>query len=149
MGEGRVFPVALGGDVEQDAAALRQAAQGGAHLALDMVGNAQEPNSTLAALGALNRGGRLVLMGGGAAPVPLNYLQVMFRNLEIVGNFMHAPNAYLPLLAMVRSGQLDLTRLKPRVFALSDLERAMDAAQNADSLEIVVATSKQESDPSP
>jgi alcohol dehydrogenase len=79
-------------------------------------------------------------MGSSAAPVPLNYLQVMFNNLEIIGNFMHPQNAYLPLLALVRSGQLDLTPIKSRVFSLSELERAVSAAKEAGSLEIVAVT---------
>jgi alcohol dehydrogenase len=139
-GGSRVSTVVLSGDVEKDTVALRSEAGGGAHLAFDMVGNARDPNSTLAALGALHRGGRLVLMGS-SAPVPLNYLQVMFNNLEIIGNFMHTQNAYLPLLALVRSGQLNLHPIRPIVFALPDLVRAMVAAGSAGSLELVVVSS--------
>jgi len=65
----------------------------------------------------------------------------MFNNLEIIGNFMHAQNAYLPLLAMVRSGQLNLSPIKPKVFTLADLQQAMEYASEADSLEVVVVTS--------
>jgi alcohol dehydrogenase len=136
-GGAKVIPVALSGDVEKDVVAIRKAAGGGAHLAFDMVGGAQDPNSTLAALGALHRGGRLVLMGSSAAPIPINYVQVMFNNLEIIGNFMHAQNAYLPLLALVRSGQLDLSPIRPSVFALADLEQAMEAAGKAGSLQLI------------
>jgi alcohol dehydrogenase len=138
----RVSAVILSGEVDKDTATLRSAAGGGAHLALDMVGNAKDPNSTLAAFGGLYRGGRIVLMGSSTAPVPLNYLQVMFNNLEIIGNFMHPQNAYLPLLALVRSGQLDLRPIRPNVFALSDLEQAMGAAEQARSLELVVIVSQ-------
>jgi alcohol dehydrogenase len=141
-GGSHVAPVVLSGDVEKDVAALRSAAGGGAHLALDQVGNAKDPNSTLAALGGLHRGGRMVLMGSSTAPVPLDYLQVMFNNLEIIGNFMHAQNAYLPLLAMVRSGQLNLRQIRPNAYALAELERAMEAAGKASSLELVVVTSQ-------
>ena len=59
----RVHPVILTGNVESDAAALRQAAAGGASLAFDMVGWAQDANATIAGLKSLRRGGRLVLMG--------------------------------------------------------------------------------------
>jgi alcohol dehydrogenase len=142
VGGSHVSPVVLSGDVEKDTATLRSAAGGGAHLAFDMVGNAKDPNSTLAALGGLHRGGRLVLMGSSAAPVPIDYLQVMFNNLEIIGNFMHAQNAYLPLLALVRCGRLDLRPIRPNVFALPDLDRAMEAAGKAGSLELVVMTSQ-------
>lgn len=137
----RVVPVVLAGDVEKDAAQLRRAAGGGAHLAFDIVGNAKDPNSTLAALSALYRGGRIVLMGSSAAPIPLNYLLVMFNNLEIIGNFMHPENAYSSLLALIRSRQLDISPIKPRAYSLSDLEMAMDYATKAGSLEIVVVTS--------
>jgi hypothetical protein len=50
--------------------------------------------------GALYRWGRIVLMGSSAAPIPLNYMQMMFNNLEMIGNFMHAQNAYLALLSV-------------------------------------------------
>jgi threonine dehydrogenase-like Zn-dependent dehydrogenase len=119
---------------------LRGAAGGGAHLALDMVGGANDPNSTLAALGAPYRGGRLVLMGSSAVPLPIDYLQPTFNNLEIIGNFMHAQNAYLQLLALARSGQLDLRPIRPKQFRLSDLEAAMAYAATATSLELVVVT---------
>ena len=141
-GGSRVSAVVLSGNVEKDPVALRSAAGGGAHLAFDMVCNAKDPNSTLAALGALHRGGRIVLMGSSTAPVPLDYLHVMFNNLEIIGNFMHAQNAYLSLLALVRSGQLDLRSITPNVFALSDLDNAMEAAGKAGSLELVVVTTR-------
>lgn len=137
-GGGRVVPVALSGNVEADTAALRTASDGGAQMALDMVGNAKDPNSTLAALGALRRWGRCVFMGSATVPIPVNYLLMMFNNLEIIGNFMYPQGAYLPLLALVRSGQLDLSPIRPVVFPLAQLHSAMQYAKDADSLEIVV-----------
>ena len=136
----RVVALALQGDAEKDAAALRAATGGGAHLAFDMVGGAKDPNSTLAALNALYRGGRLVLMGSSTVPLPLNYMLMMFNSLEIIGNFMYPQSAHLSLLALVRSGQLDLRAIKPKVFPLPDLEHAMDYAAKARSLELVVMT---------
>ena len=70
----RVATVTLSGDIIADAASLRAAAGGGAHMALDIVGGAQDPNATLAALRALKRGGRLALMGSmaGSASDPLS-----------------------------------------------------------------------------
>ena len=140
-GGDRVFPVVLTGDVAKDTEALRDAANGGAHLAFDQVGNAKDPNSTLAALGSLYRWGRIVLMGSSAVPIPINYLQMMFNNWEIIGNFMHPQGAYLPLLSLVRSGQLDLSPIKAKVFSLPELEPAIEYASKAGSLEITVVTS--------
>lgn len=72
----------------------------------------------------------------------LNYLLVMFNNLEIIGNFMHAQNAYLPLRALLRPGQLDMSPITPKVFSLLNLTRAtMQYAGEADSLEMIVVTS--------
>jgi alcohol dehydrogenase len=141
-GDSRLSTVALSGDMQTDAAALRAAAGGGAHMALDMIGNAKDPNSTLSVLTALYRGGRVVLMGSSPAPLPLNYMQVMFNNLEVIGNFMHPQNAYLPLLALAEAGLLDLRVIKPNVFALADLQSAMEAAAKAGSLEMVVMSSR-------
>ena len=69
----RVAPVALAGDVAADAKAIREASGGGADIAFDMVGNAADPRSTLAALTSLKRGGRLVLMGSMTVDLPLPY----------------------------------------------------------------------------
>jgi NADPH:quinone reductase-like Zn-dependent oxidoreductase len=72
-----------------DAAALRQAAGGGAHMALDMVGSATNANSTLAALRSLHGKGRLILMGSMSVPLPVPYLEMMVNGWEIMGNFMY------------------------------------------------------------
>ena len=137
-GGSRVVPVALVGEVEADAAALRAAADGGAELAFDMVGRATDPNATLAALRGLRRGGRLVLMGSMATPLPLDYGTVMINNLEIIGQFMYPGDAYRRLLELVRTGLLDLRAIAPRVFPLAELPAALDAAAVAGSLECVV-----------
>jgi alcohol dehydrogenase len=66
---------------------------------------------------------------------------MMFNNLEIIGNFMHVQSAYLPLLSLVRAGQLDMSPIKPKAFSMPDLAQAMDYASKARSLELVVITS--------
>lgn len=138
----RVVPVPLTGDVAKDASALRAAAGGGAHLAFDMVGGAKDPNSTLSALVSLYRYGRLVLMGSSTAPVPINYMLMMSNSLEIIGNFMYPRDAYLALLALLRSGQLNLSAIVPKVFSLDDLPQAMEYAAKARSLECVIIVPK-------
>jgi alcohol dehydrogenase len=137
-GGARVKPVTLSGDAQADAASLRTAAAGGAQLAFDMVGQAADPNATLAALGALRRGGRLVLMGSMTVPLPLSYTQVMANDLEIIGQFMYPANASRRLLDFVSGGLLNIGAIAPKVFALADLPQAMDAAANAASLECIV-----------
>jgi alcohol dehydrogenase len=103
VGGPRVATVALSGDVEADAKALRAATGGGAHMAFDMVGGAQDPSATLAALKSLRRGGRLVLMGSMAVPLPISYLEVMLNDLEIVGQFMYPQDTFMRLVDLTRA----------------------------------------------
>jgi len=134
----QVIPVKLTGDLEADTAALRAAAGGGAPMAFDIVGHSADATATLAALHALRRGGRLILMGGMSAPVPIPYNYVMTNNLEIVGHLMHAPDTYAKLLELVRSGRLDISPIIPKAFALEDLPAAMEAAATVPGHEFVV-----------
>jgi alcohol dehydrogenase len=138
LGGKSVVPVALSGDTRVDAAALRDAACGGAEMAFDMVGGAQEPSSTLAALGALRREGRLVLMGSLMVDLPVPYLQTMLQGIEIIGNFMHKPDAFRKVLALASAGRLDFSAITPIVFPLADLNAAMDRAAAAGGLEQIV-----------
>ena len=134
----RVRPVVLTGDLQSDTTALRAAADGGAQMAFDMVGQAHDPNATLAALGALRRGGRLVLMGSMITPLPVSYMQLMANDLEIIGQFMYPVDANRRLLELLRIGRLDLSPIVPKIFTLADLPEAMDAAAKARSLECVI-----------
>ncbi len=134
----RVSTVALTGDVQADARALRAASNGGAHMAFDMVGQAKDPNATLAALHSLHRGGRLILMGSMTPDLPLPYTPVMLNNLEIIGQFMYPASAYQRLLELLRNGLLDISPIRPRVYPLAALPEAMEAAATASNLECVV-----------
>ncbi len=138
LGGARVGTVALFGDVEGDAKALRAAAGGGAQMAFDMVGGAQDPKATLAALKSLRRGGRLVLMGSMAVPLPIPYLDVMLNNFEILGQFMYPPDTFARLVDLARANLLDLRAIRVRSFPLEALPEAMEAAATAGGLECVV-----------
>ena len=138
VGGSRLATVTLSGDVEADAKALRAAAGGGAQMAFDMVGGAQDPTATLAALKSLRRGGRLVLMGSMTVPLPIPYLEVMLNNLEIIGQFMYPSDAFMRLIDLARSGLLDLRAIGVRSFPFDALPAAMEAAATADGLECVV-----------
>ena len=134
----RVTAVKLSGDVQADAASLRAAADGAVDIAFDMVGQAGDANSTLAALNSLKRGGRLVLMGSMTTPLSLSYGDVMRNNWEIIGQFMYAAGAYRSLLSLLRTGLLDISPIRPMTFPLARLPEAMDAAGEASNLECVV-----------
>jgi alcohol dehydrogenase len=137
----RVIPVRLSGNQQADATALRAAAGGGAQIAFDMVGQARDPNSTLAALYSLRRAGRLVLMGSMTTPLPLPYTDVMLNDWEIIGQFMYPGHAYRRLMAMVRSGLLDISVIRPVTFPLDALREATERAATAGNFDCVVIQS--------
>jgi alcohol dehydrogenase len=135
----RVSTVILKGDAEADAKAIKDAAGGrGAHLALDQVGRASDPASTLAALKSLERGGRLVLMGSMTSPLPIAYGELMANDWEVIGNFMYRPGDFRTLVSLVRSGLLDLDKVHIRAFPMEELPRAMDIAAQMRGLDCTV-----------
>src|SRR5258708_12258943 len=84
VGGPRVSTVALTGDVKADADALRAGSGGGAHMAFDMVGQAGDPNATLAALHGLRRGGRLVLLRSLTTTLPVPHPPLLLNTWEII-----------------------------------------------------------------
>ncbi|MGO9008249.1 MAG: zinc-binding dehydrogenase [Beijerinckiaceae bacterium] len=136
----RVTTVALAGDADADARALRQAAGGGGDLALDIVGRAESASSTQATLHALRRGGRLVLMGSVKEPLPLFVGEMLANDWEVMGCFMYPKEAPARLAAMAASGLLDLGKINIRVFPLRDLEAALEAASRMRGLDLTAVT---------
>lgn len=134
----RVVTVATTDDAKKDLLNVRNASLGGADLAFDMVGGASDPSMTLTALRGLLPGGRLVLMGSMTVDLPIPYTEVMLNGWEILGNFMYPAQAYGRLLDLLRSGQIDIDAIDSKVFALSDVLSAMEAATKASNLECVV-----------
>jgi alcohol dehydrogenase len=54
------------------------------------------------------------------------------------GQFMYSPAPYRRLLDLVRAGLLDISPIRPRVFPLTALPEAREAAATEGSLECVV-----------
>ena len=134
----RVIPVALQGNASEDAIAIKRACNGGADVAFDMVGNANDPNSTLAALFSLMPGGRLVIMGSMTVDLPIPYTQVMINSWSILGNFMYPKDTMRKMIELVKSGQLPIDMIEPKVFSMAQLNEAMDVAATAKNLENVM-----------
>lgn len=135
---GSVIPVAMEGNIENDVKALREATKGGAHVVLDMIGGASSADSTLACIKALRRGGTSVLTGSLTVPLPLNYAEMLNNNLVVRGSFMYTENDALTLLGLLRSGRIDLSKMKTRSFAMKDLHEGIDAASRASGLDNTV-----------
>lgn len=142
FGNGRIVPVVATGNAMQDAEAIRDAARGSVDLAFDMVGNARDPNMTLAALRSLARGGRLVLMGSMAVDLPIPYTDMMLNSWEIIGQFMYPRDAYRRLLALAETGALSFGALRPVIFGMTQLDTAIERAARATGQECVLIDHK-------
>ena len=139
-GGSRVSTVALSGDVPADTQALRAASGGAAGLALDIVGRAQSAASTMATLGALRRGGRLVLMGSVTQPLSINVGTILANDWSVIGNFMYPKDAPARLARMIASGLLDMNAITIQRFTLAELPSAMDAAARMRALALTAVT---------
>lgn len=139
-GGSRVCIVALSGDVAADTQALRTASEGAASFALDIVGRAQSAASTAATLGALRRGGRLVLMGSVTQPLSISVGAMLANDWSVIGNFMYPKDAPTRLARMISSGILDLEAIRIQRFPLDQLPAAMDAAARMRALDLTVVT---------
>lgn len=132
----RIAAVALTGD-GRDTDRIAAAAAGGAggtcdtcgHVLLDAVGHGAGPEATQAAIAALGRGGRAVLVGAphGMA-LALDYDRLMFREIAVMGSLWFPRRAAAVLAAMIAAGTLDLAPIEAIVFPL---DRAMAAAKRA------------------
>jgi len=132
----RVVPVVATGDHDTDVAAIQTAAGGKADIALDLVGQAASTTTTLAALRSLKRRGRLVLMGSASVPLPVSFGDMLSNDWEVVGNFMYPKTAPGQLAAMIAAGLLDLSPIRVRSFALSQLPDAIQAATTMRDLDL-------------
>jgi len=136
----RVIPVALTGEVERDTAAIRDAAPGGAHLALDLVGHANDSRGIQAMVGALRRRGRLVIQGSMDVPLELPYGLLMVRDIELLGAFMYPRYAFERLVDLVCVGALDLSCVEVQAFPLDQIDAAIERASETKGLGYVVVT---------
>lgn len=130
---GRVKTVALSGDVEIDAKALRSASRAGtgADAYVDFSPpQAQKSTHPQACIAALRHGGRAVLMGGIRDNLSLNYAQLMINNITVRGNFMYGPEAPAKFLGLLEGGLIGLRGLKTEDFAFERLDEGIRFAES-------------------
>lgn len=134
----RVVPAVVGGEVDADTRTLAGAAGRPADVALDLLGQAQSTATTLAVLRALGRGGRLVLMGSAAVPLPVTFGDMLSNDWEIIGNFMYRKDAPRQLAALAAAGLLDLAPIPITRFPLAEVPEAIRHAATMRGLDMTV-----------
>jgi L-iditol 2-dehydrogenase len=86
------------------------------------------PEATTAALHALGRGGRAVLVGSGGHDVSLPLMRLQAYELEVSGLFRYA-NTWPMAIALVAAGRVDLDRLVTGRYTLDRTEDALTAGK--------------------
>ena len=128
----RVRTVRITGDEAADREAMRGAAPGPIDCVLDLLPPSADVQAVRAAAMTVREYGRVVLMGGvgmlGGEQLALPYPWIMRQCITIIGQWMCRREANVGMIALVRSGLLDLGRWEVNTF---DLDHANDAVAHA------------------
>jgi alcohol dehydrogenase len=125
----RCRSVALVGDADADTAAMREATGGGADVVLDLMPPEVGAEVVRRAVLAVREQGRVVLMGGvgmlGGDDLALPYPWLMRNGVTLRGQWMGPREANGQLVALARSGLLDLEHEDVTVFGLDAANEAV------------------------
>jgi alcohol dehydrogenase len=94
----------------------------------------------MAGIHTLRLGGTAVLNGGAFATLPINYLDILGKQLTLCGNFMFPRHASADIVRMVRAGLIPLEAIQVETFSLEKVNEAITQASKAKALELCVLT---------
>ena len=125
----RVRPVTLTGDEAEDRERMKRAAPGPIDCVLDLLPPSASTAPVRAAAMAVREYGRVVLMGGvgmlGGDDLALPYPWIMRNCITIIGQWMYPATANARLIALARSGLLDLRHWEVAAFGLDGGNKAV------------------------
>jgi alcohol dehydrogenase len=107
--------------------AVRDAADGGAHVSVDALGGTATMTASIASLRRRGRHVQVGLMLGDSAVAPVPMGRAIAEELELLGSHGMPARDYPEMLALVASGALDVRRLVGRVIPLGDAPAALAA----------------------
>ncbi|MGH8952828.1 MAG: zinc-dependent alcohol dehydrogenase [Acidimicrobiia bacterium] len=115
-------------EVEDPVEGVRSRTRGrGVDYVLDCTGN---PDVPAQAIGAVRRGGRVALLGltgGKLSPIDIDLLTL--DEVDVMG-IRSSPNAYPAMIALMRSGKVDLSPLVTHVYPLDSVGEALAALES-------------------
>ena len=103
---------------------------------LDVLGYVTDPQPVGQALAHLRPGGTAVFLGGVLTDIPISYLTMLTSQWTLRGSFMYPPGAVAHLARMVRSGTLDLGRIRAVGYPLDQANEAVAAAAQLRGLQV-------------
>ncbi len=122
----RIVPLRLGHDPIPET--VRDGTAGvGVDAAIGALGPGAPASSAVDGLLSLRRGGISVGCGGLGAPIPMEPLLMMRRELQYRGSLWFTTGEAQQMASLASAGLLDLSVLQHQRFALEDINRALDA----------------------
>ena len=138
----RVRTVRFTGDEANDRRLIHEAADGPIDMVLDFLPREASSAQARAAVLAVKRGGRVILMGGlrgEEGNLGLNYDWLMHNETTVRGVWMYGKNAIPRMVQMVRAGLIDLGQFELTEFGLDRANEAVaHAAANAGPRQLTV-----------
>ncbi|MBA6130044.1 zinc-binding dehydrogenase, partial [Pseudomonas juntendi] len=99
----------------------------GADVFIDAVGPGAPHELTVEAIGALRRGGRMVDIGGMSEDLPVPMFKLMCFQISVIGSLWFTVAEGQDMAEMAAAGTLDLSVFDQEVFAIEQVNEAMDA----------------------
>jgi threonine dehydrogenase-like Zn-dependent dehydrogenase len=93
---------------------------------------------TPAILDAIAIGAKVVLIGVGHGPIPLDTLALMFRSASLHGSIGHLGGGFPAVIALHAAGRLDLTPMITARFPLDEAVAAMERAAKGEDAKILI-----------
>lgn len=107
----------------------------GVDYVFDCTGN---PTVPAQALGVVRRGGKIAVLGlTGGAPTEIDVDRLTLDEVDLLG-VRSSPNAYPAMIALMRSGAVDLSPLVTDVYSLDDVGGAFDALEDRSAIRPIV-----------
>lgn len=115
--------------------AVKRATGGGAHVAIEAIGN---PATIQAAFSSLRRGGRLVVLGYTGEKVALPMGKLMYHEMSVLGTLGCGGGDYPDIVRMAATGRLDLGRVVSGTLPLEEINDGLDRLRRGEGLRWVV-----------
>jgi L-iditol 2-dehydrogenase len=107
----------------------------GVDYVLDCTG---DPGVPAQAIGSVRRGGRIALLGlSGGQPAEIDVDRLTLDEIDIMG-VRSSPNAYPAMIALMRSGKVDVSPLVTHVYPLESVGEALAALESREAVRPIV-----------
>ena len=111
-------------------------AQGGVDITVEASG---APASVAAAYQCTRKGGTIIQLGLFSGPITVDYSQIAFRELSVIGSFAHTWTSFDRALDLMAKGIVNIEPLVTGVLGLDQWEKAFGRLERGDGVKILLS----------